>query len=73
MATEIEECCENCSFWKMPEGQTTRPFWGICEQVQGPERGTMRKYIRPVPEKLETVASFRCAVFFPSIEAMKEA
>jgi hypothetical protein len=64
------ECCENCFFWKKHEGQTERPFWGLCIATQSPN--VLVRYIKPVPEKLETVGPFRCAAFQPSSAAIKE-
>jgi hypothetical protein len=71
MATEIKNCCGNCSFWKILEGQTERPLWGLCGATRSPSGGLLHRYIRPVPEKLETVELFSCPVFMPSQAAMK--
>jgi hypothetical protein len=62
--------CEDCFFWKKLDGQTERPFWGLCTATRG---NTLRRYMRPVPEKLETVGPFSCAAFQPSQEAVRKA
>jgi hypothetical protein len=63
MAQKERECCENCIFWRMLEGQTARPFWGLCIATHGPTHGPLGHYIRPVPERLETVGPFYCAAY----------
>jgi hypothetical protein len=58
MKKEVEQCCANCLFWKMLEGN-----WGVCLGAIGNKRGPFTKYVRPVPEHLETTADFLCRVF----------
>ena len=73
MATGIKDCCGNCSFWKILEGQTERPLWGLCIATKSPSGGLLHRYIRPVPEKLETVELFYCPVFLLGQNAVKRA
>lgn len=63
----VPECCGNCGFWKKLEGEMEP--WGICGA--GKSKNLLRRYIRPVPKKLETIAMFYCPVFLPSEEAIK--
>ena len=65
MATEIKECCENCLYWNRHEEQAGKPIWGLCGLCTGTRALIMNHYIRPVPEKLETVAMFSSRLMIP--------
>jgi hypothetical protein len=67
MTNEVEQRCANCLFWKMLEGH-----WGVCRGAIGNRRGPLTKYVRPVPEHLETTSEFLCKAFAPSFEALRE-
>jgi hypothetical protein len=67
---EIPRHCMNCVFWKRIEGQTQRPFWGACTATKSQ---ILHHYIRPIPEKLETVELFGCEAFQPSLENARRA
>ena len=56
---EIVQCCANCIYWQKHDVRTERPFWGLCTATEK----KLIQYIRPVPDKLETVAPFYCAAF----------
>ena len=70
--SKVEKCCANCLAWEKLEGQKEQPFWGWCRAARGSKFHALTKYIRPVPEHLETTADFLCKAFAPSFEALRE-
>ena len=67
---EIERICMYCNLWKQLPDQTELPLWGECIAAK---HGILNKYMRPVPEKLETVAPFGCEAFQIGKRAVAEA